>query len=259
MIIKTQQADIPCYIKQEGEFMSEHTNKSLRWMEVSFQVSGSDVFNEIRKNKIIKTISEDGEEFNWKVKELSHSYTQGKSDYQLLWDLSEIESLTLEKLLIGNLELKPYYYNEEFKNNCLFITALVKLTTDEFEKLKSIYFGDIYFPVIRQGINEEPKDMRFGKCIWSKNEEIVKFKIYLVDKNLDNEDESKLGLFEPELSNLKNMLVVNMEKLGNLLKVLEKKNLLTSEEIEQIKEISDEDYNVRFLHFSQVVDIDAFS
>ena len=135
----------------------------------------------------------------------------------------------------------------------------MKLTVDEFERLKAIYFGDIYFPVIRRGINDETKEMRFGKIIWSKDEEIIKFKIYLVDKQYDAERGSALGLFEPEMSNVKHTLADNTENFAALLKVLQEKNLLTSEEIERVKTVNDKDYNSRMLEFERVKDIDKYA
>ena len=116
----------------------------------------------------------------------------------------------------------------------MYITALIKLNPKEFDELKSIYFGDIYFPVIRQGISEEPKEMRFGQSIWSRDEETVTFKIYLVDKKHDEEEDNSLGLFQPEMGNIKDLLAANTEKFFSLLKILEQKKILTSDEIEQV-------------------------
>lgn len=256
--MKIKETDILLYIEEEGEFNSKHTNKPLRWMEVSFQVSGEDAFEEIRNKSQITSISDNGEEFNWQVKELSHSYTQGQPVYEFVWELSEIETLTIETLILGSFEVKPYLYDEEINDGSLFITALVELTPDAFEKLKTIYFGDIYFPIIRQGINAEPKDMRFGKVIWSRDEESIKFKIFLVDKEYDNKNENTLGLFQPEMRNIKNMLATNIEGFNTLLKILKEKNLLTSDEIEQVKKVNDEDFNSRTLEFERVSDVDKY-
>jgi hypothetical protein len=259
MKINIEGNDISLQIRDEGEFSSQHTNKPLRWMEVSFRVFGTDLFEKTRDGSEITIISDDGEESVWKKRELSHSYTQGRPAYDVVWELSEVEILDIETLILKDFEVKPYFYLEEIRDNCLFVTALVKLTLDEFEQLKAIYFGEIYFPVIRRGINDDPKEMRFCKIIWSKDEEIIKFKIYLVDKQYDAGRGGSLGLFEPEMSNVKSMLAGNTERLAALLKLLEEKELLTSEEIDRIKTVSDKDYDSRMLEFERVRDIDKYA
>jgi len=258
MQVKIGENQFPLIIKDDGEFISEHTNRPLRWMEVSFRVFGEEIFKETRKKSQV-TVIDNGEESIWKVNELSHRYTQGKPHYDLVWELAETENLSIETLILGDFEGKPYLYQEEITDGSLYITALVKLTPNEFEKLKSVYFGDIYFPVIRQGINDEPREMRFGKIIWSKDEETIKFKIYLVDKKHDDNRGNRLGLLSPEMDNIQNMLAANVERFVALLNLLEKKNLLTSDEIKQVEEISDENFNSRYLEFERVSDIDKYS
>lgn len=259
MKINIEGNNIGLQVRDEGEFSSQHTNKPLKWMEVSFRVLGADLFEKTRDKSQVAIISDNGEESVWRKRELSHSYTQGQPAYDVVWELSEVETFTIETLRLKDFAVKPYFYEEEFKDDCLFVTAFVRLTSDEFDQLKTIYFGDIYFPVTRKGINDEPKEMRFGKIIWSKDEDIIKFKIYLVDKQYDTGRGVSLGLFEPEMSNVKHTLADNTEKLAALLRMLEEKSLLTSEEIERVKTVSDKDYNSRMLEFERVKDIDKYA
>jgi hypothetical protein len=55
------------------------------------------------------------------------------------------------------------------------------------------------------------------------------------------------------------MLAGNTERLAALLKLLEEKELLTSEEIDRIKTVSDKDYDSRMLEFERVRDIDKYA
>jgi hypothetical protein len=266
-VLKIRNADMKIRIKEneftfesveEGKTSSPHTNRPLKWMEVSFRVSGDDVFEGTREISEVTTISDDGDEIAWYATELAHSYSQGNPYHDLTWQLSEKEVLAIETLVLADFELEPYRYKEEISQDCLYVSALVKLTSDEFEKLVAIYFGDIYFPVIRRGINESPNEMRFGKIIWSRNEGAIKFRIYLVDKKHDNQESSHLGLLEPDSANTKDMLATTIEEFNALLRTLEDKGVLTADEINAVKTVSGEKYNSRILEFARVNDVDKF-
>lgn len=260
MHIKIEESEIPININEQGEFISQHTGNALTWIEASFRVYGDKAVEQVqaaRHTSRITVVSDNSEEGMWQVKEVSQSYTYGQPHHDFVWEFKEMEVLKIETLKLANLEVKPYLYEEEIKNGCLYVTALVKLMPAEFEDLLAVYFGDTYFLVIRQGINAEPIEMRFGKVIWSKDEDTIKFKIYLVDKKHDDTD-LHLGLFQPELSNIKALLANNAEVMFSLLKMLEEKDILDSQEVEKMLDVDANILNVRDLDFFRVEDIDKY-
>ncbi len=135
------------------------------------------------------------------------------------------------------------------------VRARVKFSSEEFKNFEKMLYGGDSFLVVREGINDEPREMRFGKTIWSENDEVIKFQIYLIDRSHDTGEKS-LGLFEPEMTNIQAMLIRTTESLINLLNILEKKALLTSEERQSVKDIEREHLLSRISMFSEVDNLD---
>ena len=101
---------------------------------------------------------------------------------------------------MGTLSAIPYSYQEEFNaSGSLTIETYLKLSETEMRNFRAL---PLYFPVVRVGINETPRDMRLGQVLWSEHEDNYKLKIFLVDQARDLANPKDHGLFEPTMTNV---------------------------------------------------------
>ena len=76
--------------------------------------------------------------------------------------MEELEEPGNRRLLIDDLILRPYFYEEEFDCDDLSVKSRVMVSPDQDARLRMIMKDDGYFSVVRRGINEEPREMRFS-------------------------------------------------------------------------------------------------
>jgi len=162
--------------------------------------------------------------------------------------------MEIKKLKIGELELLPYSYKERFEESALIIEAKVELTGEQFSKLKQMMRGNRYFQVERQGV--DTREMRFGLMKWSEHGQCIKHEVLLIDKEYDLKAEKSPLLYDPEISNIQDMLAETTEILGELVNTLENKGLLHTIEVEGIKSKAHDRVHDRKREFYKVHDID---
>lgn len=249
MIFEIGEIKVETRITDRTVFKSKHTGNDLEKIEIEYSVR--------RRTSIPDEVkSDDGK--MWKVGNSRHSYTEGVPVYNYALELEEQEKLDIDKLILDDIELEPYLFEEEAKKDGLLITARVKVIRDTWNKIIEITNREnIYFPVIRQGISTEPVEMRFGKIIYSENEEEVKFRIILVEKV---EDDKRLGIFQPELPNMKTKIIQNLYGFEELVQILKEKDMLSEEDIHRLNKIRDEvnTFSNIIMVFNVVNDLDEF-
>ena len=227
---------------------SKHTGKQLETLDISFESS-----KEFEKPEFIYT-----EDKKWKIINNSSSYTVGNPITTYNWKIEEIEDLNLVKLVIDDLEFEPYLYHEEIegtKGDALLVTALIETTVEIWQKIKSSPSGK-FFSVIRQGISDEEKEMRFGRILWSENGDIIKCRMVLVEKIHDEYGNPALGILEPQISVIERNLLKTSEKVDRLLSLLVDKGIITPDEQKAVKNINNEELD--FSIFDKVKDLEKF-
>lgn len=255
-------------VNYEESITSPHTGEKLEKIYFDLDIQGKSM-NDIVQNEIFNiknggvfSLNEDGNN----VKEYrlvknpysySGSYTDEDTVYSYTLYLEEVERLNIDGLIIGDLEVFPYEYKEEHDEdkNAIIITAKVKLTKKESKILRN---NDRYFKVIRKGISNKELEMRFGVPLWSEEENRIKERLIIVEKIYD-ENKSKSGsLFQPEMSNIQNKLAYTENLNAELINLLLSKEILTSDEVENIKEKAELDIKNTWYDFYKVQDIDNF-
>jgi len=258
-------------IEYEEPIISPHTGKKIERIHIKLKIIGESMNNDFKAEKVnlengnIFSIDDDEnkiKEYKLLNNSYSYSYNTNNNDeytefkYEL--HLEEVEKLEIKSLIIRDLEIFPYEYNEEYdkERDALIIYARVKLTEIEAEKIINTESDEIYFTVLRNGISKDKREMRFGKVIWSKSEENVKLNLVIVDKKYDNEDVYRLKILEPEVNNIMSMLSYTKNLNNELLELLISKNLASVEEIDAIKEKARNDKKKTIRDFYQVIDTD---
>lgn len=232
--------ELACEVKYETTFTSRHTGNELKSIKVDVIIKTQQTHEilliSIKKGSINSTDGNGTILNRWKVKNTSFSYTDTRnSPYYHSLELEEIEELEVSSLALGGFSVQPYLYEERFDGDALIIEANVLLSDKQYMELKELMKGSRYFPVIRHGISNESKEMRFGLMRWSKHDEGIKHELLLVEKSYDEANKRFGGLYEPQMSNIQHMVAECTELLDELLTTLVNKSLLSKEEEDNIR------------------------
>jgi hypothetical protein len=252
-------------VEAETIFPSKHTGRNLKSCQISIVAIGKQI-NETLQN-VLEKGKEDGINSTdgsgkitgkWKINNSSYSYSTNddNAEYRYSAKLEEMEQLEVTSLVVDGLELKPYSYAERSDGDDLIIEAKVRLTESEFSPLKNILKNTGYFSVIRHGLSEDPRQMRFGQTNWSMNENVIKHEVRLVDKSYDDNNKRTRGLYEPEIGNMQAMIAENTERVEELMSILKNKSVLDATDIEDMLAKTKERVWSRKREFYRVKDID---
>ena len=169
------------------------------------------------------------------------------------------------QLTINGFTVNPYEYEGEVdrETGCLVIVGKAVIGSTEREQFVELLDGR-YFPVVRVGIDETPRDMRVGggEMWWSLHDEGVKQYFVLIDKAADDNRERRpviehdfgSGLLQKRMAD---EIAVLTAKLEAALALLSDKGLLGGNELERLNEVSRDD-QVRIREaLARLRDIDA--
>lgn len=193
----------------------------------------------------------------WRVGENSTSYSDSTPLTTFSWELLQIEELKIETLAVGELELRPYKYHEDFGyKDVLTIFARVELTEPEEEQLHK---QPVYFQVVRKGVNDVPREMRFGQMLWSKKEgdEKRRVQLILVDKAFDDDGPHR-GFMEPQFGNVAATAAAVRTSVSALLDKLVTKGVLSDEEAALIRVVGKESIRKELWENDRVDDLDEW-
>ncbi|AIF45421.1 hypothetical protein [Virgibacillus sp. SK37] len=132
--------------------------------------------------------------------------------------------------------------NEEYER---FIDFLMHLQT-----MKDEYF--------KAEINGEERTVRFGSVSYSKHESHYKVQTVIVDKQADDKNNNNPSLNDEERRNLREGYINQKIVMTNLLDTLQRKGLLSEEDITEIHNISVSERLSERIVLSKVKDIDEY-
>jgi hypothetical protein len=224
-------------IEDEGSASSLHTGRTLRILRVRFQVQDealNDAIVERLKNGNRITLDDGGTTTPVERTSNSWSYSNGVSSYSHNVDLREVEDIKPASVELRGLNLVPYEYEERLDHDGIVIEMKVRLTQPENELLEEHIWNQGYFPVTRHGLEERPREMRFGKCVWSEDGQIIKQRLVLIEKVIDEIDAYQ-DMFGPEDRRTWGMTAETREMLEALLALLTERNVLLDGDIEDIR------------------------
>lgn len=250
---------------------SELTNKELNSYRFDIKVSGKENFNlfkeeleKVRSGGIQELDSNENTLREFKMDKWSYRYhnefNSEDTIYMCTVWIEEIEKLYTSNLIIEGIAVEVLDYEEEFdkRHNAIIINATIKITDNDDDLLRNNINEKTYFSVKRPQISEEELEMRFGKTIWSQHEGFKKRSIVLVEKVYDeNDDLSFHGLFEPEMSNIKDMLAQTIVYTDQIIKTLNENNIQIDKE--KIKNTMQDKYKEVRREFFKVEDAEEYN
>jgi hypothetical protein len=249
-------------VMDESTFPSRHTGAVLKRLRVQTAIGGQhnneqflSLINEA-KTEGVTSVDKDGDVTGkWKIGNTSWTYTQGTPTYYHTLEIEEVEELNLDYLVLGDLTIEPHAYEERFYMDHLTIDAKALLTEDQDVALRPLLEGRDYFQVVRYGINEQPIEMRFGMCYWSKHDEGIKHQLHLVAEEAEGTQGPSRQAFL-WLRSVRDRAAENKGSIDALLDTLADKDVLTTEEVEQIRTDAIERHQDIVHEFFRVEDVD---
>ncbi len=255
-------------LEEESTFASKHTGRALKRVRVGLiaksLLAHRSLLLKIRRAEHEDISSTDELGFTkgrWKVIKSSFC-SQGQehsSEYYHEIVLEEIEDIHAQALRLKDITLCPYSYEEEFDGDDLSIKSRVMVTPEQDARLRLLMRDDSYFPVVRTGICDKPREMRFSNTIlWSRHGNRFKYEIILVDRSYDERDRPLARLFQPQMSRMQSAVAAQSEMVEAILETLITRKYLTHGDVAEMRKRAAERAWDRRREFFEVGDIDEF-
>jgi len=247
--------ELDANVEDSGTVVSEHSGKSLPHIQINFSArpESVDLIKRSLAGHQLESIEVGGALAKWSVETWSESYTGDpwRSDHKFRAELRLQEELAVTELIVDDLSFRPYSYEETTGRDGLEVTARVKLSGPEAAALRKLRSESKSMRVIRRGISDTPRQMRFGRLMWSGDDTEYKFNIALFDEGTVMNS----LLNDPIITYPGSTSVRTQSKLGKLIEVLKSKGLLDDTELSAVNTATptEEDWYA----FDRVDDLDT--
>lgn len=250
--------------------VSKSSGRELNNYRFKIKVVGKEKFENFKrqmnkyKEKFINQIDSSGKVLakfnigNWSYR-YYNEFDSEEISYLCEVEIIQGEELKTDILVIEGVKNEVLKYKEEYDdyNNAIIITAVIKNTEEQRNKINNLIGNKKYFKVIRPGINDVELEMRFGKTIWSKHENFIKRNIILVEKSYDENDRFNKPLLWPEMNNMMTMLAKNIAYINNLEKLLKDNSIVSEKNIAELKAKVEKEYKDIYRDYYLVDDAEA--
>lgn len=256
MKIKINKNEYSVIILEQSKIKSNHTDLDISKYSIEFTIydeADKKTLKDIISEKIITIIN--GEIKNYSIINSSHSNSSTdnfKSEKYRL-EIQEIEKLSLEILNIDGIEFKPYHYEEYIDSNGLNIFSKIKTDKKNFELLNEKKFSKEISTVIRVGISDKPIQAKIHPARqWSEVNGEYKLIVAFSQVSSNQNKDSLAG----DIAKFRDYNITNRSMFKTLLKNLVSKNILNESDSESILKESMSNFNIEFIEYHKVKDID---
>jgi hypothetical protein len=256
-------------LEEESTFMSRHTGKELKRVRLGLIAHTPRAHGKLlvsikhaEREGIDSTDGSGKVTGSWKIADSSFFLLGNESspEYYHVIEIEEAEEIKVDELMLNDLVLSPYFYEEEFDCDDLSVKARVRVTPEQDLQLRELIKASDYISVVRGGLCDQPREMRFSRTIlWSKHRDDIKYELILVDRSYDERDRPLSRLFQPQMSRMQETVAIQAEMIEGMIAILQGKGLIKAEEIEQMRSKAADRASDRAREFFRVEDIDEFS
>jgi hypothetical protein len=267
--IKLLDSDHDVEMEELDPGSSPYTGHELRRVQVSFQVAAerSEAVNDelSAAREADQALSADGS--RWTVHESSHSYQDGSPSHSYRAELHEIEEpVKAERVEMLGLSLVPSRYKEEADEDdgTLVISFLVAVEAGDDAILESAIQDNRqsgeYFEAVRVGVSEEPLQVRFGRCLWRREEDGRLHLLRLVgDSQVTDKDAGPWArLHQPQLRRSQKKIAALEDTVSGLIEQLEKAGVLDSGAAAAIGAGTADSWSRHVRDFDEAGDLESF-
>lgn len=255
----------PVYVLEQTTERSAHTGRDLHVIRGKAVATGEDMhdfFTSAVNNQGTEGIRSREHPTipvqQWTVAIGSYSIRDDQYTYEVT--LRQVESFEIESLVIHDLELRPYRYQENVRDGEIdIIKAMVRVAGDDLRRLAKRIEEGGYFNVIRRGINDEPIQVRFGLCGWSEHDAERKYSLIIVPRSYDQKNESGQYISTAASFHRHDALAYRIELMDEIIRMLVEKQVLSAVEVERARESAHGRIPERRQMFYEVPDADELA
>jgi hypothetical protein len=255
-------------VQQAKSFPSPHTGRELRRFQANFVVddeaTNPRVVEALEAQQAVTLHDGASQGASFAPSKNSWSFTDGVTRYHHQVELTEEEHLQPTAVVVDGVELTPYAYEETIEHDGAIMIDLKARVVDpahtELQALITRHSADYpsYFLVLRKGLQDTPRAMRFGKCTWSAHDREFKHNLFLVEDAYDrDEPEPLLPLDYPEGRRGREMAAKALTLVTELLRVLEAKGAIDPDEVRQLTAAAERQVQGLSRELSRMDDIDT--
>ncbi|HEV2071233.1 MAG TPA: hypothetical protein VGR26_15695 [Acidimicrobiales bacterium] len=229
--------DASAEVKDEGTVRSPQTGRDLHTATVRIRGSGDDKQQEVEEllkgQSTTLTDPESGRVYGFR---LATSTTSNTGVWSFTLELTERENLLPTAVVVDGIRLIPTRYAESAEQDELITIQMRTKTQGEQTELLEDQLANwrAFRPVIREGVQDQPRSMRFGPvCTWSSHGEVTKYQLTLVEEGFDEINRRtatgklvRALMSGPEKKNAEKLLLDLEAQVGALLAALEEAGVL---------------------------------
>ncbi len=252
-------------IEEAESFPSPHTGRELRRHQASFVVddeaANDRIVEALQAEQDVTLHDQTGQRASFTPGKHSWSFTDGVTRYLHQVELAEREHLQPTSVVVDGFELVPYAYEETVEGDgALVIDLKARMDGPAHAELQAIIMrrsaNDSYFPMVRKGLQDAPRTMRFGGCTWSTHDGEFKHRLVLVEEAYD-QGEPLAPLDYPEGRRGREVAAKALTLVTELVRVLEAKGALNTDEVRQLTAAAEQRAKELKPEFRRVDDVDT--
>lgn len=261
MKLKVIDNEVECNFTNDGTLISKHTGRQIRKGIIDlklFTESDYNYFNEFLSGQTKLKLFENDKESKWLKMNNSSNYTMGRNVYKFSINVLEDEMITIDSLEIEGMSLVPEFYSESISNEAIIIEGIVKLNNEIIDKFRSCMLSrGKYFDVIRHGIGEDTRKMRFGRILdWcpSDSEEVIYQGFNLVENVYDNVK----SINNPEIERTDKLTLENILLKTQMKFIFDKlimKGIISKDEQDAFEKSADGELKMHLFDYTKSVNI----
>ena len=149
----------------------------------------------------------------------------------------------------------PGYPREQFIGDDLTIWAKMVGTQADVTRINRLIRTRSSFPVIREGIQDKPREMRLGVAEWSEYEDRIKYRLVLVDREIDEGVRAQLARIQEQ--NDRSALGYYANLVDRLTDLLVSRGVISRAELDGIREGARSEPGVARHDVWHVADVDV--
>lgn len=240
-------------VDEEEPRVSPHTGRALRTGTIEIRATRDhDALMAALPGRVV-----DSDEGRWLVvKRPQYSYQDGARVAEHLFEIEEFENRAATMLRIADLELKPEKYHEDSsRDDGLEVTARVALTDPkQIDRLREILAAEETVPVIREGVQDAPRQMEISLLGWSGRDAEHVFELQCKDaKTL--KPNGLIGLHAAFARPAQ--VAFLLEWRSAISALLIEKGVVSKEELDRVEDTATKNVGQRRIKFAQVDDVRA--
>ena len=174
------------------------------------------------------------------VRSNSHSSIDNRPPWHHTVEVEDAENVNPTEIVLDGLTLRPYKFVERAEDEGVTIQVRVKVDRAGREELEKRLKADDrapggYFDVVRRGVQETPRLMRFGGCTWSEDGSETKYDLTLVEQAVDA-NRVPFPEFYREIPNMRSEIALARNLMAELLDTLVESGSLSAEQRSAIED-----------------------